>query len=78
MKIAALSTTKKYNAIKSIHQISELFNAKQKSAVHKLGYSQTKRKSTSKGNPFWSTIQQWKGDTKINARVKQYLYYWII
>ena len=53
----------------------DLFNTRQKPAVHQQGSGNMKCKATSKGTSVWSTIINQKGYTKITANVKQAMYY---
>ena len=59
-------------------KFSYLFDVKYKTSVYQLGSSKKKCKSIRKINISWSIIQKQKVYSKINARLKIYMYYWVL
>ena len=74
MTVGNSGITKKPSAIKSVRKFSDLFDVKQKHTVCRVDYIKTKRSANIRCDSLYSTIQKWKGRTKINSCVKQYLY----
>ena len=66
------------SAIKSLRKFSEVLDVKQKTDVHRLGATKSKRKAIISGNMLWSIIPNMWGHTKINEFVKTALYDYII
>ena len=71
-------TTKKPSLRKKYHQFSYPFDSKQNIYMLQFGDTKINCKATNKGTSLWYTIQKPKWYTKINASVKQDLYYCIL
>ena len=56
----------------------DLFNTRQKPAVHQQGSGNIKCKVTRKGTSLWYTIRNQKLQTKITASIIQAMYYLIL
>ena len=67
MEVSVLGTTKKPSSRRPLGKFYDLFDVKQRTAVHQLGDAYTKRKEIRKEKYLWYTIQKQKGYTKINA-----------
>ena len=78
ISVDASDITKKPSARKPLHQFSDLFDAKQKTAARQKGAAKMKHKLTRKVIYFCYDIQNRKGYSKINEIVKQDIYYWIL
>ena len=71
-------STKKSIARKSIHKFSETLDVKHKTAVLRFCAAKAKRKAIKKYNVFWSNIAKRRGHTKMNKKVRESLYHWIL
>ena len=62
---------KKPRARKLLHQFSALFDAKQKTALHRMGATKTKRKDILKCGMLWYIIHARRSHTKITTSVNK-------
>ena len=69
--------SKKPSAIKSLHQVSEVSDVKQKTSVHMLGSAKSKRTYIRSGDMFRYSITNRQVHKKIE-RVKKDFYDWVI
>ena len=67
-----------HSARKSLRQFSEVLNVKPQTAVRRLGAAKSNRKAIISGSILWYSIQKRQGNTKINLKVKKYIYDWVI
>ena len=71
-------STKNTSARKSLHKFSETIDVKHKTAIRSLGAAKEKHKTIKTGNVLWSNIENLRGHTKINQKVIETLYHWIL
>ena len=70
--------TKNPSAIKSLRQFTETLDVKHKTAVRRFVASKENYKAIKRGFLLWSKISKRRGNTKINKKVREALYHWII
>ena len=63
---------------KPLRQFTEKLDVKPKTAVCRFGAAKAKHKAIKKYNVLWSNIAKRHGHTKINQKVKEALYHWVI
>ena len=71
-------STKMPITIKSLHQCSEILDVKHNTAIFRLGAAKEKHRFIRTGNVLWSNISKCSGHKKINQKVVEALYNWIL
>ena len=66
------------SARKSLRKYSKKLDVKHKTDVRRIGKAKTKHKATKADNVLWSNIAKPRGHKKINQKVREYLYRWVI
>ena len=62
----------------SLPQFTEILDVKHNTAVRSYGAARENYKAKKIGNVLWSNIEKRRGNEKINQKVRQSLYHWII
>ena len=65
-------------ARKTLNKFSKTLDVKHKTSICRTGKSREKYKEIKTGNVLWSNIENSLGHTKINQKVRKYLYHWIM
>ena len=71
-------STKKPSAIKSLHQFTESLDVKHKTVVCRFGAAKEKREAIKKSNVLWKNIAKLCVNTKINQKVRESPYRFIL
>ena len=71
-------STKTPSKKQMIHQFIETLNVKHNNTVQRFGLSKVKHKAIKKFNVLWSHIVKRHIHEKINHKVRESLYHWII
>ena len=70
-------TVKKPSASKSLHLFTNIFDVKERTAIHSVGDEKSKHIAIKSGCGLWKNKTKRKGHSKINEQIKRKLYKWI-
>ena len=71
------TTVKKPSARKSLCLFTNIFYAKNGTAIRRVVATNSKRRAIKSRRSLWKNIKKWKGNSKINEHIERKLYKWI-
>ena len=78
MKPNPYVSTQNTSSRKPLRQFIETMDVKHKTNIRRFGAAKENRKATKTGNMLWSKISKRLGHTRINRKVIEALYHWIL